>query len=373
MKPQPQQSRRSREEIPHDLVSVSDYERLARERIDRATFEHIAGGAGDDITLHRNGRAFDELSLRSRVLRNFSGASTAIELLGQSLPHPIVLGPVAYQQLVHPRGELATVAGARAMDGVMVASTLSSFSLEEIAAASSGPKWFQLYMQPQREQSLALVRRAERAGYRALVVTVDVPVNGLRNRARRAGFQMPEGIVAANLPGRVNQPRSLTPGQSAVFDGLMADAPDWDDLNWLMSQTTLPVLVKGILDPADAAQAASLGAAGIVVSNHGGRSLDGLPASIDVLPAVRRAVGENYPLLLDSGVRRGGDIFKAIALGANAVLVGRPQVYALAVAGALGVAHMLRLLREELEVTMALAGCPAIADIGFESLWSNNR
>lgn len=358
------------EQIPQDLVSVADYEQLAARYIDHPVFEYIAGGAGDDITLRRNGTAFDELYLRTRVLKDFRAASTATQILGERLPHPILLGPVAYQKLVHPLGELATATGAQAMDSILVASTLSSASMEEIATSTAGPKWFQLYMQPQRQQSLSLVRRAEQAGYRALVVTVDVPINGLRNRARRAGFQMPEGVEAANLAAQLHQPRALTPGQSVVFDGLMADAPNWDDLAWLISQTALPVLVKGIMDPADAEQAAALGASGVIVSNHGGRSLDGLPASLDVLPAVRQAVGADYPLLLDGGVRRGGDIFKAVALGAHGVLIGRPQVYALAVAGALGVAHMLRLLREELEVTMALAGCPTIADIGADSLWS---
>lgn len=357
-------------QIPQDLVSVGDYERLATRYIDHPAFEYIAGGAGDDITLRRNGAAFDELFLRTRVLKDFGAASTATQIFGEQLPHPILLGPVAYQKLVHPLGEWATATGAEAMDSILVASTLSSASMEEIATSTTGPKWFQLYMQPQRQQSLSLVRRAEQAGYRALVVTVDVPINGLRNRARRAGFQMPEGVEAANLAAQLHQPRTLTPGQSFVFDGLMADAPNWDDLAWLISQTSLPVLVKGIMDPADAEQAAALGASGVIVSNHGGRSLDGLPASLDVLPAIRKAVGADYPLLLDGGIRRGGDVFKAIALGANGVLVGRPQVYALAVAGALGVAHMLRLLREELEVTMALAGCPTIADIGVDSLWS---
>lgn len=365
-----QKYRQPLQQIPHDLINLSDYERLATQFIDHPTYEHIAGGAGDDITLKRNTLALDQLCVRSRVLRDFSSASTAISLLGTDLAHPLLLGPVAYQQLVHPQGELVTAAGAAAMDALLVASTLSSVAMEHIAAATSGPKWFQLYLQPHREQTLSLLRRAERAGYGALMVTVDVPINGLRNRARRAGFQMPENVVAANLVGQESTPRSLAAGQSAVFEGLMADAPVWTDLAWLIGQTALPVLVKGVMDAGDARRSMSLGAAGIVVSNHGGRSLDGLPASIEVLPEVRAAVGDEVPVLLDGGIRRGGDVFKAIALGANAVLIGRPQLYALAVAGALGVAHMLRLLREELEVTMALAGCPAIGEIGPHCLWS---
>ena len=201
-------------------------------------------------------------------------------------------------------------------------------------------------------------------GVFALVVTVDAPINGVRNRARRAGFTLPKHVRAVNLQGTSPPAASrLTPEQSGVFQGLMAHAPTWADLAWLRGETPLPVLVKGILHPDDALRTVDLGLAGMIVSNHGGRTLDGLPASITALPRVRTAVGADVPVLLDGGIRRGTDVFKALALGADAVLVGRPQVYALAVAGALGVAHILRVLREELEVTMALTGCPTLDSI----------
>ena len=281
----------------------------------------------------------------------------------------MLLAPVAYQKLVHPDGERATAQAADALEAGFIASTMSSVSLEDIAAELSKNKWFQLYFQESREWTLSLVRRAEVAGYTALVVTVDVPINGLRNRAQRAGFALPPQVQAVNLHDMPQRsPPTLGPEQSVVFQGLMVSAPSWADLEWLGRQTPLPIIVKGIIHPDDATRVADMGLAGVVVSNHGGRTLDGLPASISALPAVRAALGPDFLVLLDSGIRRGTDIFKAIALGANAVLVGRPQVYALAVAGALGVAHMLRLLREELEVTMALTGCPTLASINSEAL-----
>jgi len=356
--------------IPSELLTPADYGRLARDFVDHPAYEYIAGGAGGEITACRNRAAFHDLQILPRMLRDFRAASTALALLGQAFRHPILLAPVAHQRLVHPEGEKATVAGAGALDAGFVASTLSSVSLEEIAARATGPCWFQLYFQASREQTLALARRAEDAGYGALVVTVDTPINALRHRARRAGFQMPAEVREANLLDAPRPPpRILDPHQSPVFDGLMTDAPRWPDIQWLMANTRLPVLLKGILDPRDALMARQLGVAGVVVSNHGGRALDGVPASIAALPAVRRAVGPDYPLLLDSGIRSGGDVFKALALGANAVLLGQLQLHALAVAGALGVAHLLRLMKEELEVTMALAGTPSLADITPDCLF----
>ena len=355
--------------IPPELASVSDYERLAKDFVPRGVYEYIAGGGADEITLNKNRCAFDHIELSSRVLTDCTGGTTALTLLGEQFRHPVLLAPVAYQKLVHPDGERATAQAADALEAGFIASTMSSVSLEDIAAELSKNKWFQLYFQESREWTLSLVRRAEVAGYTALVVTVDVPINGLRNRAQRAGFALPQQVQAVNLHGMPQpSPPTLGPEQSVVFQGLMVSAPSWADLEWLRRQTPLPIIVKGIIHPADATRVADMGLAGVVVSNHGGRTLDGLPASISALPAVRAALGPDFLVLLDSGIRRGTDIFKAIALGANAVLVGRPQVYALAVAGALGVAHMLRLLREELEVTMALTGCPTLASINSEAL-----
>ncbi|MBR9910728.1 MAG: alpha-hydroxy-acid oxidizing protein [Gammaproteobacteria bacterium] len=354
--------------IPPELVCVEDYERLAAQFVPESVLAYFSGGSADEHGLVRNRQRFTARQLYSRVLADVSQGNTRCRLLGQELEHPLVLAPLAYQGLVHPQGELDTARGAEAVDACMAVSTLSSYRLEDIAAHSSAPQWFQLYWQERRADTLSLLRRAERAGYSALLLTVDVPVQALRNRQQRSGFQLP-AQAAANLsefasPATVE----LAPGASRVFQGIMAQAPSWQDIAWLRQQTDLPLLLKGVTHPDDAVRARELGCAGVVVSNHGGRALDSLPASIDVLAAVRMAVGAEFPLLLDGGVRSGEDVFKALALGADAVMVGRPQVFALAVAGALGVAHMLRSLREELEVTMSLCGCANLAAIGPQSL-----
>jgi 4-hydroxymandelate oxidase len=249
----------------------------------------------------------------------------------------------------------------------MVVSTQASVSLEDVAAHAGAPLWFQLYIQPDRGFTADLVARAEAAGYRALVVTVDAPVNGLRNREQRAGFSLPEGVAAVNLDGI--RPLPAAPPEALLFGTpLLESAAAWPDLDWLRGLTRLPILVKGITDPDDARRAIAAGMDGIIVSNHGGRSLDGLPATIDLLPGVVAAVAGAVPVLVDGGIRRGGDVLRALALGAKAVLVGRPYVYALAAAGAPGVAHVIRILRAELELGMALTGCRDIAAIDGDVL-----
>lgn len=346
-------------------VSLADYERLAAERLSADAWAYFSGGAADEITLGWNRDAFDRMAILPRVLRGGAGGTTQLTLLGRVLAHPILVAPVAYQKLADPAGECATAAAAAAQGALMVLSTQASVTLEKAAAAGETCRWFQLYMQPERAATRRLVARAEAAGYEALVVTVDAPINGLRNREHRAGFHLPPGIGAPNLSDIPPAPAApLGEGESQVFDRLMAVAPGWDDLSWLIGETKLPVLVKGVLAAADAARAVEAGARGIIVSNHGGRTLDTLPAAISVLPAVSAAVQGRVPLLLDGGIRRGTDVLKALALGATAVLVGRPIVYGLAVSGAFGVAHVLRLLRDELEIAMALSGCRTLSDIG---------
>ncbi|KAB2963002.1 alpha-hydroxy acid oxidase, partial [Zoogloea sp.] len=279
---------------------------------------------------------------------------------------PILLAPVAYQRMAHPDGEMATACAASAQEAGLVLSTQASLPLEAVADAvrddtGRGPLWFQLYLQHDRGFNLELIQRAEAAGYEALVLTVDAPCNGARDRERRAGFRLPPGISAVNLSRLPPPPcTALQPGQSALFDGLLRHAPTWDDLAWLLAHTRLPVLLKGILDEDDALEAARLRVAGLIVSNHGGRTLDTLPPTAGVLPAIVDALGGSLPVLVDGGIRRGTDVLKAMALGARAVLIGRPYIYGLANAGALGVAHVIRLLRDELEIAMALAGCATL-------------
>ncbi len=360
--------------IPAEILCAQDYEIAARQFIAAPGYEYIAGGSAGDITLVANRAAFAEYSLCPRLLVDVTHASTHCQLDKLQLPHPILLAPLAFQTLAHPHGEIETARGAGAMNAPLIASTLSSHSLEEIAAAATSPLWFQLYFQQDRAVTLDLVRRAETSGYRALVVTLDAAIQLPSQRAIRAGFQMPADCVAANLrdyptPAAV----SLDATDSRIFRGAMRHAPTWSDLEWLQQQTSLPIWIKGVLHPDDAHALQQRGVHGLIVSNHGGRTLDGALSPLRALPAIRAMVGDNFPVLMDSGIRSGSDIFKAIALGADAVLIGRLQVFSLSVAGALGVAHMLKLLREELEICMAMTGCASLADIRRTTLYKREH
>ncbi len=354
-------------QIPPGVVSLADHEAHARTRLDNNAWAYFSGGAADEITLRSNGSAWNDMQLVPRVLRALAGGHTRMELLGRTLAHPILLAPVAYQKMAHPDGELASAHAAAALGAGMVLSTQASVALETVAKSvlddpQRGPLWFQLYIQHDRGFTRELLRRAEQAGYEALVLTVDAPTSGARDRERRVGFRLPPGITAVNLAGLPPAPvLRLTPGQSALFDGLLATCPTWADVEWLQTQTRLPLLVKGVLHEDDARQAVKLGLAGVIVSNHGGRTLDTAPPTATVLPRIVDAVSGALPVLVDGGIRRGTDVLKAICLGASAVLVGRPYVYGLTNAGAMGVAHVLRLLRDELEIAMALCGCATLA------------
>lgn len=357
--------------LPPGVVSLDDYEALARERLDAHAWAYIAGGAADERTLAWNREAFDGLKLRGRVLADFSRAHTRVSLLGATLDYPVLLAPVAFQKLAHPEGERATVQAASAAGALAVVSTEASCPLEDLAALTEGPLWFQLYIQHDREFTLDLVRRAETAGYTALVLTVDAPVSGMRNRQQRVAGPWPAGIEAVNLRG------AAAPGtpkgsiiDSPLFSGMLASAATWKDVDWLQARTRLPLVLKGIASADDAERAVAMGVQGLVVSNHGGRTLDTLPAAIELLPAVAARVARRVPLLLDGGVRRGTDVLKALALGASAVMIGRPYVYALAVAGAPGIAHALHILRAELETAMVLTGCATLADITHDVIWN---
>lgn len=359
------------QQIPPHICSLEDYRREAQARLSEPVWAYIDSGSGDQRSLQRNRQAFNQYGIWSRVLQAVQQGHSRTTLLGQTLPHPIMLAPVAHQKLLHPDGELATAEAADATDTAMMVSTLASQPLAEIAARSRSPLWFQLYWQGQRQRSLQLLQQAEQAGFSAIVITLDVPINGLRRQIQRSGFVMPIEAAAVNVAGEL-QPPAINAGESAVFQGWMATAPQWDDIAWLIEQSPLPVVLKGILHPADSLRAQQLGAAAVILSNHGGRALDEVPAAFEVLPQHRQQLGNDYPLLIDGGIRQGSDVFKALALGANAVLLGRPQLYGLAVAGALGVAHQIQLLRQELEVTMALAGCATLEQITPECLYQQS-
>jgi 4-hydroxymandelate oxidase len=353
--------------IPADIVCAADYERHASDHIEATTWAYLQGGAADELTLAANVNAWRTCNLLPRSLAGVRGGHTRCTLFGDTFAHPIILAPVATQCLFHPEGEAASVLAANVMGGVAVVSTQASISLEDIANQAQGALWFQLYWQGNREATLALIKRAELAGYRTLMLTIDAPISGVRNREQRAGFKVPENFTKVNVQAP-SMPLSFEAGQSAVFDGFMQLAPVWSDVEWLIGQTKLPVLLKGILHSDDALKAVAIGAAGIVVSNHGGRVLDTVPSTMAVLPLIAKAVNKAVPILIDGGIRRGTDIIKARALGATAVMIGRPYIYALATAGALGVAHLIRLLREELEIAMALSGCKTLDDIKPEIL-----
>jgi 4-hydroxymandelate oxidase len=354
--------------LPHGLVCLLDHEQHAQTLLPEAVWAYFNGGAADETTLRANALAWQTLELLPRVLRPLAGGHTRVPLLGRTLAHPILVAPMAYQSLAHPHGEHATALAAAALGAGLVVSTQASTRLEDVARtylpdADRGPLWFQLYVQPDRGFTRELLQRAAAAGYEALVLTVDAPVQGVRDRERRAGFHTPTGVSAVNLIG-MNAPAAapLQPGQSALFDGLLTHALTWDDVTWLRSITHLPVLLKGITHPADAVEAVRCGAAGLIVSNHGGRTLDTVPPTARLLPHVVQAVQGDVSVLVDGGIRRGTDVLKAMALGASAVLVGRPILHGLTNAGATGVGHVIRLLRDELEIAMALTGCRTLDD-----------
>ncbi|MBP7536156.1 MAG: alpha-hydroxy-acid oxidizing protein [Ottowia sp.] len=351
---------------PHTLA---DFALAAEQALDAATWAYFNGGAGDEATLHANAAAWQALPLWPRVLQPLAGGHTRVALAGHELAHPILLAPVAHQRLAHADGEWASALAAAAQGAGYVLSTQSNVPMEQIAQAvladpGRGPLWFQLYWQADRGFNRALVQRAEAAGFEAIVLTVDAPVQGVRDRERRADFTLPPGVHAMHLQDAPAAP----PATGTYCAGLPAHAPTWDDVAWLRTQTRLHVWLKGVLHPQDARRAQQLGVAGLIVSNHGGRTLDTAPPTAQALPRVRAAVGDALPLIVDGGICRGTDVLKAIALGANAVMVGRPVAHALAAGGALGVARMLRLLRDELEMAMALTGCRTLAEAGAHLL-----
>lgn len=346
--------------LPPSVCRVRDYRPLAEARLDPPVRSYLQEGDDGD-----NVRALEAARLIPRPLCSVGGGHTRIELFGQRLDHPILLAPIAYQMLFHPGGEKATALASAAQSGQMVISSLASQSLPAIAHAATsegGPRpWFQLYWQENRQRTLGLLRRAE-ANCSVIVFTVDAPI-------KRATLHLPDGIRAVNLePGRASSTARSASG--TVFDGWMAQAPTWEDLCWLREQSDRPLLVKGLLHADDAARALAIGCDGIVVSNHGQRILSRSPAALHALPAIVQRVAGRVPVLFDSGIRSGEDVFIALAHGATAVLLGRPYVWGLAASGALGVAHVLRLLRDELEMTMALAGCASLADIDRRQLVS---
>lgn len=346
-------------------LNLLDLERMAANHLPRGVFDYFAGGAADEITVKANRAAFEELVLHYRVLTGVAALDPSTTVLGQKLNWPLLVAPMAMQRLAHPEGELA-VASACGTAGVpMVISTWATVLLEELVPVVR-QAWFQLYVYRDRGVTQDLIRRAEAAGCTALVVTVDTPVAGRRERDFRNHFRVPDDLSLVNLErsGAV-RPQTATGRENlSHFVGQLMDASlTWHDLEWLRAQTKLPILLKGIVRADDAAQACQCGMQGIVVSNHGGRQLDTAPGTLRVLPKIAAAVDGRAAVLVDGGVRRGTDLVKAIALGAQAVLVGRPILWGLALNGSAGVSRVLELLRTEFELAMALCGCAQVSQI----------
>ncbi|BAB77694.1 alpha-hydroxy acid oxidase [Anabaena sp. FACHB-709] len=351
-------------------INLFEYEQLAKTHLSQMAFDYYISGAGDEITLQENRAVFERIKLRPRMLVDVSQINLTTSVLGQPLQLPLLIAPMAFQCLAHTEGELATAMAAASAGTGMVLSTLSTKSLEEVAEVGSkfspSLQWFQLYIHKDRGLTRALVERAYAAGYKALCLTVDAPVLGQRERDRRNEFVLPPGLHLANLTtiSGLNIPHA--PGESGLFTYFaqqLNPALTWDDLEWLQSLSPLPLVLKGILRGDDAARAVEYGAKAIVVSNHGGRQLDGAIASLDALPEIVAAVNGKAEVLLDGGIRRGTDIIKALAIGAQAVLIGRPVLWGLAVGGQAGVSHVISLLQKELNVAMALIGCSQLQDI----------
>jgi isopentenyl diphosphate isomerase/L-lactate dehydrogenase-like FMN-dependent dehydrogenase len=348
------------------LVEIRDFEAAARDQLSKMAYDFYAAGANDQVTLRENLAAFERILLSPKMLMDVSRIDLTTSILGMTFNAPFMIAPMAFQRMAHPDGELATARAAQAKGIAMALSTGASTSLEDVAAEGPEIRWFQVYVFKDRGVTRRLVQRAEVAGYKALALTVDTPKFGRRYADVRNKFHLPPGVTLANFAedgleqlGKVSGESGLAAYSASLFDPTLT----WKDVEWLKSITPLPVLVKGVLRADDAVQAMDHGAAGIIVSNHGGRQLDTVRASIDALPRIAEVVDGRVPLLLDGGVRRGTDVLKALALGTQAVLIGRPILWGLAVAGQAGVEKVLTILRDEIELAMILAGVAKVHDV----------
>ena len=348
-----------------DPVNLNEYEALARERLPPMVFDYYAGGANDESTLAANTRSWQRLRLRPRALVDVSRVDAATTLLGRRVTMPVLTAPCSFNALAHPEGECAVARATAAAGIIQIVSMTATKSIEEIAAAAEGPRWFQLICFRDREITRDLVRRAEAANCSAFCLTVDQPLQGRRERDIRNRFTLPAGLTMRNLAPYAADRLSADgiSGMAKFVDEMFDASFTWEVVAWLASVAHLPILVKGVLTAADARLALEHGAAGVIVSNHGGRQLDGVASTCEALPEVADAVGGRAEVLVDAGIRRGTDVLKALALGARAVIVGRPYLWGLAADGEAGVGRVLELLRREIILAMGLAGRPVIREI----------
>jgi isopentenyl diphosphate isomerase/L-lactate dehydrogenase-like FMN-dependent dehydrogenase len=347
--------------VSGDLLNVWEYERAAEERLEPGAFGYFAGGANDEWTLRENVAAFTRWVLRPRVLVDVSETTPRTTVLATEISLPVLVAPTAFQRMAHPDGETATARGAAAAGTIMCLSTIATATIEEVAAAApDGARWFQLYWSPDRGIVRDIVARAEANGYGAIVLTVDLPVGGRRERDLRTGFEVPAEVPVPAFVAQAERAENVSPTQ---IGQVVDKSVTWRDLEWLRGLSPLPLVIKGVLTAEDGLLACEAGADAIVVSNHGGRQLDGVSASLDALPAVVEAVDGRAEVLMDGGIRRGTDVVKALALGARGVLAGRAPLWGLAVGGADGVQRVLDLLREEVALALALCGCASPAQV----------
>jgi 4-hydroxymandelate oxidase len=354
------------------IADVLQFETLARKKLSQMAYDYIRSGGADEITMRENRLGFERLALAPRVLIDVSQIDTQISLFGAELQAPILLAPIAYQRVFHSEGELATARGASAAGAPFIISSFTTTAIDEIARNTQQPIWFQLYVQRDRAFTRDMVERAIAQGCKAVCLTVDTPVLGCRYGQLQ--FALPAGIECMHVRGLAQ--KLMASGHQlrgyGIYDSLFDPSFCWTDLEWLRSFSSVPLLLKGVLAPEDAMRAVDAGVDGIIVSNHGGRNLDTLPAAIEALPRIIEAVQNRVPVIMDSGIRRGTDILMALALGARAVLIGRPYAYGLAAAGAEGVERVVRILRQELERAMALSGRRSIAEIDSSVLWQKH-
>lgn len=345
-----------------EMINLFDFEKIAEGIMTKMAYEYVASGAADEFTVKWNREAFDKIKIRTHVLNDVSKLDTKVSFFGQELPYPILIAPTAFHKIMHPEGEIATARGAGAASAIYVVSSFTTTPIEEIARVATQPLWFQLYVTDDRAFVKDLIQKVEALGCQALCVTVDTSVTGTRDRQQRIKFQLPAELKAPYMIDMTIGSK----GHALSYKKSLT----WKDIEWLKSFSKIPILLKGILNPEDAEKAIQIGADGIIVSNHGGRNLDTVPATIEVLPHVAQKVNKRIPVLMDGGIRRGTDVLKAIALGATAVLVGKPICFGLACGGSEGVTKILTILRKEFEVAMALSGRPTITSIDQSLIWN---
>ena len=360
-------SQNSKMPVPMDpinidqVVNLYDFEKMAKENMTHMAYEFVSSGAADEITVGWNRQALDNLKIQTEVLNDVSKLDTKVNLFGTEIPYPILIAPTAFHKLMNPEGELATARGAGAASAIYVVSSFTTTPIEDIARVATGPLWFQLYVVDDRTFVKDLIQKVEAQGCKAIAITVDTPVSGARDRQVKADFKMPDGLT----PPYMVDTAFAKKGEALKFKRSLT----WKDIEYLQSITKVPVLLKGILNPADAEKAVASGVDGIIVSNHSGRNLDTVPATIEVLPDIVKKVNKRIPVLMDGGIRRGTDVLKAMSLGASAVLVGKPVCYGLACGGSEGVTKVMTILRKEFEYAMALSGRPSITSLDPSVIW----